>query len=59
MSDPPAWYYPVRRDVAVAMLATGDRAGARTQAYSALKYRAKDPGTLALLLKLGASPSAR
>ncbi len=53
VSDPPAWYYPVRRDLAAARLAQGDTADARVQAEAALKYRAKDPGTLALLQKLG------
>lgn len=53
VSDPPAWYYPVRRDLAAAKLKMGDKARAREQAEAALKYRAKDPGTLALLQKLG------
>ncbi len=52
-ADPPAWYYPIRRDLGSAMLAAGDRAGARAEADRALKYRPKDPGTLALLGKLG------
>jgi hypothetical protein len=52
VSDPPAWYYPVRRDLAQALLAAGDRADARQEAEAALKYRAKDPGTLALLLAM-------
>ncbi|WP_419826682.1 hypothetical protein [Sphingomonas sp.] len=47
--DPPAWYYPVGRAYAQALLAAGDRTGARRKAEAALKYRAKDPGTLALL----------
>nr|WP_253072741.1 hypothetical protein [Sphingomonas sp. H160509] len=49
MTDPPAWYYPVRRDLAAALLAAGDTAGARKQAEAALTYRTKDPGTLALI----------
>jgi hypothetical protein len=28
LTDPPAWYYPIRYDVATALLASGDRAGA-------------------------------
>jgi hypothetical protein len=48
-SDPPAWYYPVRRDVAEALLAKGDIKGARGEAEATLAYRAKDPGALALL----------
>ena len=52
VSDPPAWYYPVRRDLAEAMLASGDSKGAKIQAEAALAYRAKDPGSLALLKRL-------
>lgn len=52
VSDPPAWHYPVRRDLAEALLAAGDKAGARMQAEAALVYRVKDPGTLRLLEKL-------
>lgn len=48
-SDPPAWYYPVRRDLAAALLAKGDLAGARTEANAALAYRPKDSGSLAIL----------
>lgn len=53
LTDPPGWYYPVRRDLADALLATGDRAGARREAHAALAYRAKDPGTMALLKTIG------
>ena len=53
MTDPPGWYYPVRRDMAAALLAAGDRAGARKQARRALAYRAKDPETLALMKRIG------
>jgi hypothetical protein len=59
VSDPPAWYYPVRRDYARALLATGDRAGARREAEAALAYRAKDPGTLALLREIGDKMASR
>jgi tetratricopeptide (TPR) repeat protein len=52
LSDPPAWAYPVRRDVAEALLAKGDAAGARRELEAALKYRPRDPGSLALLAKL-------
>ena len=51
-ADPPAWGYPVRRDLAAALLASGDAVGARREAEAALKYRPRDPGTLALLAKL-------
>lgn len=59
VSDPPAWHYPVRRDLAAALLAQNDRAGARRELDAALKYRPKDPGSLALLSKLGAATAAR
>ncbi|MEO5611289.1 MAG: hypothetical protein ABIT68_00770 [Sphingomicrobium sp.] len=59
VSDPPAWHYPVRRDVAEALLANNDRPGAKREAEAALKYRPKDPGTLELLSKLGAYGAAR
>ena len=51
-ADPPAWGYPVRRDLVAALLASGDAVGARREAEAALKYRPRDPGTLALLAKL-------
>jgi tetratricopeptide (TPR) repeat protein len=53
VSDPPAWHYPVRRDLAEALLASGDKAGAKAAAEAALAYRVKDPGTLALLKRIG------
>ena len=59
VSDPPAWFYPVRRDLASALLQQGDVAGARREADAALKYRPKDPGTLALLSTLEARTAAR
>jgi hypothetical protein len=52
LTDPPGWYYPVRRDLAEALLATGDRAGAMREAKAALGYRAKDPGTMTLLKRI-------
>ena len=48
-ADPPAWYYPVRRDLAAALLASGDRTGARREAEAALVYRPRDPATTTLL----------
>ena len=59
VSDPPAWHYPVRRDLAAALLAQNDRAGARREVLGALKYRPKDPGSLALLSTLGATNADR
>lgn len=53
VSDPPAWHYPIRRDLAEALLAAGDRAGALQEAQAALAYRVKDPGTLRLLARIG------
>jgi tetratricopeptide (TPR) repeat protein len=52
LSDPPAWGFPVRRELAAALLAQGDGAGARREVEAALKYRPKDPGSLALLARL-------
>jgi len=59
LSDPPAWHYPVRRDLAAALLASNDVAGARREVGAALKYRPNDPGSLALLQKLEARTAAR
>ena len=53
VSDPPAWYYPIRRDLAEALLAAGDRAAALKEAQAALAYRVRDPGTEQLLKRLG------
>jgi hypothetical protein len=58
-ADPPAWYYPVRRDLAAALLEQRDGTGARREAQAALKFRPKDPETLALLSKLEATAAAR
>jgi tetratricopeptide (TPR) repeat protein len=59
VSDPPAWYYPIRRDLAASLLASGDRGGAKREANAALVYRPMDPGTLALLTTLGVSTADR
>jgi hypothetical protein len=59
VSDPPAWHYPVRRDLAAALLGQGDIAGATREAQAALKYRPRDPGTLALLSTLETRSAAR
>lgn len=48
-SDPPAFWYPVRRDVAAALLAKGDPAGARVAATASLKLRPRDPVAIGLL----------
>jgi len=59
VSDPPAWHYPVRRDLAAALLDQGDIAGAKREAQAALKYRPRDPGTVALLSTLETRSAAR
>ncbi|WP_395623536.1 hypothetical protein [Sphingomonas daechungensis] len=59
VSDPPAWHYPVRRDLALALEAQGDLAGARREAAAALAFRKNDPGTLALMAKLDGASAAR
>jgi hypothetical protein len=53
MSDPPNWWYPVRRSLAEAKLASGDVAGARADVELILKRRPREPGTLALVKKMG------
>jgi tetratricopeptide (TPR) repeat protein len=58
-SDPPLWWFPVRRDLAVALAAAGDVAGARTEAQATLKLRPKDPGATALLARLDGTVAAR
>jgi hypothetical protein len=54
-TDPPAFWYPVRRDVAAALLAAGDAAGARAAAEASLKLRMKDPVAEALLARAQAA----
>jgi tetratricopeptide (TPR) repeat protein len=50
-SDPPAFWYPVRRDVAAALLAAGDRKGAAAAAQASLKLRPRDPVALEILAR--------
>ncbi|WP_298193197.1 hypothetical protein [Novosphingobium sp.] len=58
-SDPPAFWYPVRRDVAAALLASGDAAGARTAAEQSLRLRPRDAVAEDLLRRAeGMVPSA-
>jgi tetratricopeptide (TPR) repeat protein len=54
-SDPPAFWYPVRRDLAAALLAAGDVAGARREAEASLKLRMKDPVAEALLTRIASA----
>jgi len=56
-ADPPAFWYPVRRDVAAALLAAGDMAGAKAAAEASLKLRMKDPVAEALLARASAAGS--
>jgi tetratricopeptide (TPR) repeat protein len=62
-SDPPLFWYPVRRDVAAALLAKGDAAGALAAADASLKYRPLDPVALEFRAqaqaKLGNAAAAR
>jgi tetratricopeptide (TPR) repeat protein len=58
-SDPPVWWYPVRRDLASALLASGDRTAARKEVEASLKLWPRDPVALALLSKLGVSHASR
>jgi hypothetical protein len=58
-TDPPAFWYPVRRDVAAALLAAGDARGAREAAEASLNLRVKDPVAEALLAKAEATVVAR
>jgi hypothetical protein len=60
-NDPPGWWFPVRRDLAAALLAKGDAAGAVREAQTVLKSWRLDPVTLALLARAEAalkSPAA-
>jgi len=47
-SDPPAFWYPVRRDMAAALLAMGKAKDALREADATLKSTPKEPVTLAL-----------
>lgn len=47
-ADPPAWWYPVRRDMAAALLTMGRPMDALREADATLAKRPKDPVTLAL-----------
>jgi hypothetical protein len=51
-SDPPAFWHPVRRDLAQALLTTGDKEGALREARATLKVRPRDPVAKALIAQL-------
>lgn len=61
-SDPPAFWYPVRRDMAAALLAMGKPKDALREAETTLKSTPREPVTLALKAqaeaKLGQATSA-
>ncbi|HEY1425166.1 MAG TPA: hypothetical protein VGF50_00715 [Caulobacteraceae bacterium] len=46
--DPPAWWFPVRRSLAAALLAKGDAVSAEREADAVLKTWRLDPVTLAI-----------
>jgi len=48
-TDPPMWWYPVRRSLAAALLATGNAQGAANEARAALAKRPLDPIGLSVL----------
>lgn len=52
-SDPPAFWYPVRRDLSAALLAAGNNAEALKELDASLKLRPKDPAALDLRGKIG------
>ncbi|MBB3990195.1 hypothetical protein [Croceicoccus naphthovorans] len=52
-SDPPAFWYPVRRDLALALQAAGDSDGAIREARKTLEIRPLDPVATELLADLG------
>ena len=62
ITDPPMWWYPPRRDLALALLASGDAKGAADEARATLSRRVRDPVALAILAsaerKLGMGEAA-
>lgn len=56
-TDPPAFWYPVRRDFAQALLAAGDKEGALREAKATLKVRPRDPVAEALIAQLSSQSS--
>ena len=52
-NDPPAFWYPVRRDYAAALLASGDKAGAKREIAASLRLRPHDPVALAMVAAMG------
>ena len=58
-ADPPAWWYPVRRSVAEALLAQGKPRDALDQIAATLRQRPDDPVTLALKARAETAIGAR
>ena len=58
-SDPPPFWYPVRRSLAAALLASGDAAGARLQLLASLREWPRDPLALYALSKAEAALGRR
>jgi tetratricopeptide (TPR) repeat protein len=50
-TDPPVWWYAPRRDLAAALLASGDAKGAANEARAALTRRVRDPVGLAIMAR--------
>jgi hypothetical protein len=53
--DPPIWWYPVRRSLAAALLAKGDRAAAQREVTTVLTWWPYDPVSLKLLADIEGS----
>jgi len=56
LRDPPYWWYPVRRSLAAALLAQGDRAGALREVTTVLLGWPYDPVSLKLLSDISGDP---
>jgi tetratricopeptide (TPR) repeat protein len=54
-ADPPAFWYPVRRDVAQALFALGRSREALAAADAALEAMPKEPGTMAIRARISAA----
>ena len=63
LSDPPGWWFPVRRSLAAALLAGGKPAAAADEARASLRRWPWDPLTLAVLVRSeqaqGRTPTAQ
>jgi predicted Zn-dependent protease len=58
-SDPPPFWYPVRRSLGAALLAAGDHAGARAQLTASLAEWPNDPLALFALARAEQALGAR